>query len=228
MRLVVEAEVVGHHVELVGRGELDVPVGIGEELGQLGLFGVDPDDGLGQVTEQGGGALIGMVGSSRHDLGKRVELLHGPAFGDPLGAEGHVDGWPSRSMSRSTIRVTPGNTVLRRMRSWPSTSWSATASTALDHRLGIGIEVLVDRRPDDDDQVLASAHRGGIGRGCQGCRRPACEPNLRGARLAMGHLARPHPVHRRIVGVVEHRPEGPGRRRPGPAAARRGRIHPEQ
>src|SRR6266540_1731571 len=34
----VQPEVVGHHPELVGRGELDVAPRVGEQLGELGLF----------------------------------------------------------------------------------------------------------------------------------------------------------------------------------------------
>ena len=95
---------------------------------------------------------------------------------------------PSRSISRSTIRVTPGNTVLRRMRICPSTSWSATASMALDHRLGIGIEVLVDRRADDHDQMLAAADCGGIGRRRQRAVGQGPGQHLGGARLRWGIL----------------------------------------
>ena len=50
--LEVEAAVVGHHVELVGRRELDVAPGVGEQLGQLGLLGRQLDDRVGQPREQ--------------------------------------------------------------------------------------------------------------------------------------------------------------------------------
>ena len=45
---------------------------------------------------------------------------------------------PRRATRRSTIVVTPGNTVLRRTRSCPSTSSSATASIALTTAWGSG------------------------------------------------------------------------------------------
>ena len=49
---VVEPEVVRDREVLVGRSELDVAPGVREELGQLGLLGIQLDDGLGEPAEQ--------------------------------------------------------------------------------------------------------------------------------------------------------------------------------
>ncbi len=57
--LVVETEVVGHHVELVGGRELDVPPGVGEQLGELGLLRLELHDLVREVAEQLPGALQG-------------------------------------------------------------------------------------------------------------------------------------------------------------------------
>ena len=90
--LVVETEVVGHHEELVGGGELDVAPGVREELGQLGLFGLHPDHLGREVPEE----LLGPVERgrlpARHDLREFEELGHRLSLGDPFGAEGDVDG----------------------------------------------------------------------------------------------------------------------------------------
>ena len=55
--LEVQAAVVGHHVELVGRRELDVPPHVGEQLGQLGFLGRHDDELAGQPAEQSAGPL---------------------------------------------------------------------------------------------------------------------------------------------------------------------------
>ena len=89
--LVVEAEVVGHHEELVGRGELDVAPGVREELGQLGLFGLHPD----HLRRQSCRRVLGSVdrrstGGSTRSAGVR-RVRSSPSLGDPLRAEGDVD-----------------------------------------------------------------------------------------------------------------------------------------
>ena len=89
--LVVEAEVVGHHVELVRRRELDVAPRVREQLGQLGLFGLEVHDVVGQVAEQLAGTLERTRRPRRDDLGELEELDHRLAFGDALRAERHVD-----------------------------------------------------------------------------------------------------------------------------------------
>ncbi len=61
--------------------------------------------------------------------------------------------------SFSTIAVTPGYTVLRSTRCWPSRSWSSRPSITLMHGCRVGVQVLVDRRADDDDDVLGVRSR---------------------------------------------------------------------
>ena len=82
----------GDHEELVGDGELHVPPGVGEELGQLGLRGSWSGPSwrrAGRTAPRPGRAAWSRVGAD--DLGQAAELLERVAFGDPLGAEHDVD-----------------------------------------------------------------------------------------------------------------------------------------
>ena len=72
------------------------------------------------------------------------------------------------------------------------------------HRAEVGVEVLVDRRADHDDDVLGAPDRVGVERGLQD--RPAASAaaqHLGGAGLDERHLARVHRVDRVGAHVVE-------------------------
>ena len=104
--------------------------------------------------------------------------------------------------------------------------------------LRIGIEVLVDRRADDQDHVLGFADGTGIGRRVELVGADQALEQLVGAVLPEGHLARADPVDGLGVTVVErdrqarvgeHQPE----RKPHPATApdnrnipRKRHVHP--
>jgi hypothetical protein len=159
--------VVGHHVELVGRGELDVPPHVREQLGQFRLLGGHPDPGGGQQAEQGLRALERGLLTAGDDLGEFEQLGHGPALGDPLRAEHHVDGEAEAGdhllHQRGDARVDGAAQdqqlavaqVLRAARQRPGDG------------LLVGVEVLVDRRADDHDHVLGGGHDRRVGRGAQ-------------------------------------------------------------
>src|SRR5664279_5520003 len=59
----VEPPVIGHHVELVGGGELDVAPAIGEQLGQLGLFWLQRNKRAGKPPEECFSSLLPPVGA---------------------------------------------------------------------------------------------------------------------------------------------------------------------
>ena len=77
---------------------------------------------------------------------------------------------------------------------------------AVDHaqdRLRIGVQVLVDRRAHDDDDVIGIAqHPGFAARGDRSRAHHPFEHGV-GALLPEGHLACPHAVDRTLVVVVE-------------------------
>ena len=84
-----------------------------------------------------------------------------------------------------------------------------------DHRLGVGVQVLVHRRTDHHDQVLAVSDRRRVRRRRQGSALEGAGQYLGGIRLEVGHLARPDAVDGSQVGIEEHHPEaGVGERQP--------------
>ena len=115
--LEVEAEVVGDHVELVGGRELDVAPRVREQLGELGFLDVEVDDRVGEAPEQRLGPGDRPLGAAGDDLRELEQLDQRLALGDALRTERDVDGLARLAARlRSTIAVTPGYTVLRRIR----------------------------------------------------------------------------------------------------------------
>jgi hypothetical protein len=83
--LEVQAAVVGHHPELVGRREADVAPGVREQLGELGLLRREVDDLVGEPPEQPAARSRLPVVAGADQLGERVQLGHRLALGDALG-----------------------------------------------------------------------------------------------------------------------------------------------
>ena len=87
---VVKAEVVRHHVELVGQGELQISVSVGEELGQLGFFGEQLDRLVHQHLEELASSRHRGRVACRNDLRELEQLAESLALGDALRAERNV------------------------------------------------------------------------------------------------------------------------------------------
>ena len=128
----VEAEVVGDHEELVGGRELDVAPRVREQLGELGLLDVEVDDRRARRAEQLRRPRA-RARSVRADDDLRQRRAARPSPCPRRCARGRTTRrWcAARPLtSCSTIAVTPGYTVLRSTRCWPSRSWSSRPSIA--------------------------------------------------------------------------------------------------
>ena len=213
----VETEVVGDHVELVRGRELDVPPRVREQLRELGFLDVEVDDrrrsGAGTAPRPVDGAL----GATRDDLRQLEELDQRacPRRCAPGRTRRRSSCRPARGC-RSTIAVTPGYTVLRRTRIWPSRRWSSISSIARSTNFGIRVEMLVDRGPDDDDDVLGlTPRRRVVGRLEPTRRRGPCSSSSSAPRFEERHLPGSDLVDGRGVAVeADDRTAGFGEREP--------------
>ena len=201
--LVVQPEVVGHHEELVGGGKLDVPPGVGEELGELRFLRVEKDDLVCQLPEEVGSPLSRHVRTSRHDLGQRVELRHGASLGDPFGTERDVDGEPGAGEEILDQSCDPR--VDRR-----SEHDQLTVANVRKNRLehpgdggGVRVQVLVDRRPDDNDHRVDLGDHSRVGRRLDPTVRADSAQQCLGAVLEEGHGAVVHQINRCLVDIEE-------------------------
>ena len=203
MRGEVEAEVVGDHEELIRGRELDVAPGVREELRELGLFDVEMDDRRCDGTEERFGALHTRLGAGGHDLRKGPELFERLAFGDPLGAEGHVDVAARR---RDQLLDHRGDARVHGAAQDDVLAVAELVEQPLHrapHELRVGVEVLVDRGAHDEHDVLGFRHRVGVDRGVEEIRRDHPLEHRVGVALPERHLARAHRVDRVRVEVVE-------------------------
>ena len=165
--LEVEAEVVGDHVELVGRGELDVAPGVREQLGQLGLLGSSSTIVVGERAGTARRpARRAAVVRPETICGSSKQLGHRLALGDALGAERDVDVEAELGEQPLDQR---GDARVHRAAQHEELAVAevvdAAPRSACGHGVGIGVEVLVDRRADDDDDVLGVADDRRVGGG---------------------------------------------------------------
>ncbi|GAA3611241.1 hypothetical protein GCM10022199_13880 [Marihabitans asiaticum] len=87
----VDVEVVAEAGNLVDQGDLDVAVGVLEQLGRLGLAGaLGADDGVDEAAVEGGGVDAGRLVAA-DDLGGVVRSEPLVARVDPLGGEGEME-----------------------------------------------------------------------------------------------------------------------------------------
>ena len=84
-------EVLGHHEELVGDGEVEVAPGIAEELGQLGLDRLQEDHLGTDKAKQGRGPFPGPRRGSADQLRQLLQFHQRLALHDPLRTVGQVD-----------------------------------------------------------------------------------------------------------------------------------------
>src|SRR5512134_1899683 len=96
--------IVGHHVELIGGGELEVAPGVSEQLRELCLLGRQLDDRVGQPTKKRGGMLTGGRGACPDDLWQLEQLRHRPTFCNALGTESDVKRKPEVAESALDVR----------------------------------------------------------------------------------------------------------------------------
>src|SRR6516225_9597611 len=89
--MVIEARRFGDLVELVGRGELDVAVGIVEELGKLRFQWRHDDDLWYERPEQRGCLLYRFRRRPADNLRHRFQLRNSVALHDTLRTKGNVD-----------------------------------------------------------------------------------------------------------------------------------------
>ena len=84
-RRVVGTSGIGDHVELVGRGEFDVPIGIGEKLRELGFDRLHADHFGRKLGEKLGRLRLRFRRRSADDLRQGQEFRHAAALHDALG-----------------------------------------------------------------------------------------------------------------------------------------------
>jgi hypothetical protein len=203
--LEVEPEVVGHHEQLVGRRKADVTPRVREELGELRLLGLQLDEPGGQPGEQPARRGHPLRRSRGDDLGQLVQLGHGAALGNAFRAEAHDVVEPLISEvaldQRGDARVdgaaehdhlATATEVIGKLRDRP------------DHRVGVGVEVLVHGCSDDHHHVLGGTDHAGLHR--RGKHRGGAElgEGRLGALLVEGEPAGVDEVDGALVGVEEH------------------------
>ena len=110
---------------------------------------------------------------------------------------------PSSRDSRSTIAVTPGYTVLRSTRSWPSRSSGTMSAIAFGTAHEIGVEVLVDRRADHDHHSLCPLQHALVTRDGQGAGIENPSQKLLGMGLLEWHVPRADRRYGLAVDVVQ-------------------------
>jgi hypothetical protein len=199
----VEVVVVGHLVELVGGRELDVTPGVGEQLGELGLLGLELDDGLGQVAEQASGPVAHVLRAARDDLRQREQLLHRLALGDALGAEGDVDRESElREHPLDTPRDTGVDGAAQHQQLTVVEVVGGLGERPGDH-VRVGVEVLVDRRADHDHDHVGERDDRGIRADAEPARVEDPLEDLTGAGLLEGQLPALDELDRGLVDVVD-------------------------
>ena len=158
---------------------------------------------LASVAEQRGRALGGAVVVGADDLGQRVELLERVALGDPLRAERDVDG-------AAALGQVLGDVAGRaRVDGAAQGDQGAVAQVRRDLVDGLledrhrRAEELVDRRADDDDEVVRPLDHRAVGAEREPAGRQDLAQQLVGAGLEERHLAGGDPVERGLVGVVD-------------------------
>jgi hypothetical protein len=141
--------------------------------------------------------------AGRHNLRKCEELLHGSTFGDPFGAERHVDRFsqtvqePFNHLGDARKYGAPKDQNL------PIDELVSKVFECAHHGSGVRVQVFVHGSSDDDDEVFTVSDRsrlGGCGESSVG--QGAKEYLLR-ARLQMGHRPRENSLDSGCVGVVE-------------------------
>ena len=167
--------------------------------------GLTSDDLVGQVAEQllGPAAAPARCGPTRSAAGRTARSSPCPRR-SARGRTRRRPSRPCRASSFSVSAVTPGWTVLRSTSSWPSRRCSTHSSIACGTAREVRVEVLVDRRADDDDDVLGRARRW-PGRWWRpaGPRRPRSASGSVGAVLGERQRAGVDHVHRGGVDVVQ-------------------------
>ncbi len=157
--------------------------------------------------EQRGRALGGHVVVGADDLGQRVELLEGVALGDALRAERDID--------RAAGFLEMLRHVLGRARVDGAAQDHQGAVAQVRGDLVDGLledrhrwpEELVDRRADDDDELVRALDHRAVGAEVQAAGGQDLAQQLVGAVLQERHLAGGDAVEGRLVGVVDPDPQ---------------------
>ena len=142
-----------------------------------------------------------------HDLWQRAQLLHCPTLGDPLGAEGDVNGLAQPIDQPLHHASDPRE---HRAAQDDELSIHQVLRHTLDgshDRLRIRVEMLVDRRADDDDHAFRHADGARLRRGSESSGDKSPVEDLLGADLAVGHHTGGDQADSHFVGVVEGYPE---------------------
>ena len=162
--LEVEAAVVGHHVELVGGRELDVPPDVGEQLGQLGLFRRQR-----RRAGRSAGGTARWPGPRRAAV--RAETICGSSNSSVIALPSAMrSGQNATSMSMPSAgdhlfdqRGHPGVDGAAQDEDLPVAQVAGAAAQGVRDGGLVRVEVLVHRGADDHDHVLGGAHDGRVG-----------------------------------------------------------------
>ena len=205
--LEVDAEVVGDHVELVGRGELDVAPGVDEQLRQLRFLHGEVDDAAGEVPEQLIGPLGRLARAPRDDLRQLVELGQRVALRDALRAEAEVDLPPEPADEALDQGGHAGVDGAAQHQELAVHEVGGKLLDGLQHLLGLGVEMLVEGCPHRENEVLGLGDDLGAGGGPEPSVAEQALEDLGRAGLLEGHLAARHPGHGGGGGVVQRHGE---------------------
>ena len=162
-----------------------------------------PDRLRGERAEEGRGPVGGDGRVGADDLGQRAELLEGVALGDPLRAERDVD---AAAALGEVLGDVAGRARDRRCCAGRRARLAEVRRDLVDglledrHRRP---EELVDRRPDDDDELRRPPDHRAVGAEGQAAGRQELAEERLGAGLHERHLAGGDPVERRLVRVVD-------------------------
>ena len=135
--------------------------------------------------------------------GSVAELLERLALGDALGAEGDVD-IDAEPLDQPLHHR--GDTGIDGAAQHEELAVAQVARDLVDRpvdRAQVGVVVLVDRRADDDDDVLGLRHRGGVEGGGEEPGLACGGEDLGRARFDEGHLTRVHRLDGFGAHVVE-------------------------
>ena len=202
--LEVEAEVIGDHEELIGGRKLDVPPGVGEELGQLRLLRNELDDLRSEDPEELRRPLDRPGLAARDDLRQRAQLLERVALGDALRAEDDVH---VHALFRQPLLNHGGDAGIDRAAQHQELTVHQVAGHLVDgaeHRPDVGIEEPVHRGPDDDDDGRGRAERPAVGGGGEFPARQDLGQQLGCPLFPEGHAPAVDRLHRAGVGVLQH------------------------
>jgi len=205
----VQVVLLGDHVELVGNGELDIAPYIGEKLGQFRFQGIQNQDLVGEMPEQGGCLGNRFRIESAHDLGQFGQFTQGLAFRDSFRTETYMYLFAGCGDQRGQL--------FRGSRIEGASQDDHLAIHQVLHQFidetvqgGIAwIEVFIHRSADNDNDIVAGTYESRVVARHQGAAGDLFKELVRSF-LAKGHYSGVDLVHRFPIDIVDGYRKSPG------------------